>query len=193
VLILPGLGGSGPDHWQTHWETLYPDFRRVQQSDWEHPDLEDWLFSLDAAIAASPPDVVLVAHSLACLLVAHWVNEETMLRNVARSRESVVPLIGGALLVAPPDPEGASFPREASSFAPVPMIRLPFPSIIVASRNDSYGSLRHAGRCARAWGSRLVDAGPVGHINSDSGLGDWPEGLELLTELVPDLPVIRRS
>jgi len=151
------------------------------------------MFSLDAAIASAPPDVVLVAHSLACLLVAHWVQEETMLRTVSQSRESVVPVIGGALLVAVPDPDRPSFPPEASSFAPVPMVRFPFPSIIVASQDDPYGSLKHSARCARAWGSRLIDIGAAGHVNADSGLGDWLRGLDILTELVPDLPPTRRT
>jgi predicted alpha/beta hydrolase family esterase len=37
VLIHPGLNGSGPDHWHSHWEQAFPDFVRVQQADWDHP------------------------------------------------------------------------------------------------------------------------------------------------------------
>jgi len=37
VLIHPGLNGSGPDHWHSHWEQAFPDFVRVQQADWGHP------------------------------------------------------------------------------------------------------------------------------------------------------------
>ena len=189
VLILPGFGGSGPDHWQSRWEAIHPSFRRVQQSDWNRPDLDDWLFSLDAAFASSAPDVVLVAHSLGCLLAVHWASEEMKLRSLARSRGDIVTTIGGALLVAPPDPATLEFPRVASSFVPVPMITLPFPSIVVASSNDTYASIEYGQRCAQAWGSRFVDIGEAGHINADSGLGIWPLGLDLLAELVPDLPV----
>jgi len=32
-------------------------------------------------------------------------------------------------------------------------------------------------------GQRLIDAGPVGHINATSSLGDWLPGLQILTRL----------
>jgi len=87
------------------------------------------------------------------------------------------------LLVAPPDPKGASFPSEAIGFSPVPFHPFAFPSIVVASSNDPYGSLEFAGSCALAWGSRFINIGPAGHINSESGLGEWAEGFALYQEL----------
>ncbi|MEY2800676.1 MAG: hypothetical protein RL513_260, partial [Pseudomonadota bacterium] len=62
------------------------------------------------------------------------------------------------------------------SWSPIPMQPLPFPSVLVASRNDPYCRFDRAQTLAQAWGSRLVDAGETGHLNADSGLGDWPEG-----------------
>lgn len=163
VLILPGIQGSGPGHWQSLWERRDPRVRRVQQRDWDAPQLQDWLQALEPAVAGAGGPVVLAAHSLGCLLCAHW---------AARTRLAV----RRALLVAPPDPEGPGFPKAASSFVPLPSGSLPFPSVVVASRDDPYGSIASAQRRATAWGSEFVDLGARGHINADSGLGDWPEG-----------------
>lgn len=170
ALILPGIGNSGPGHWQSLWEAANPSFVRVEQRDWDSPVCEDWIESLEKYAVASGADVVLVAHSLACLVVAHWA-ARTNLR------------VKGALLVAPPNPEGSNFPKEATGFSPVPVNSFTFPSIVVASSNDPYGSLEFAQSCASAWGSRFVNVGAVGHINSDSGLGEWREGFVLLQQL----------
>lgn len=173
VLILPGLFNSGPEHWQSRWEAVHPEFRRVIQEDWERPRCADWMARLDAAVAATP-NAVLVAHSSSCALVAHW---------VARGGSGRV---RGALLVAPSDPEAPSYPVGPTGFAPMPRTRLPFPSVVVASTNDQYVSVERARGFAEAWGSRLVIVGDAGHINSQSGLGDWPAGFALLQELRDD-------
>lgn len=174
ILILPGINGSGPEHWQTRWERRLPDARRVQERDWDRPDRAEWVAALDDAVAsAAGSPVVLVAHSLGCLQVAHWA--------AAAADTSAV---RGALLVAPPDPGQPDFPAVATGFRPLPVVRLPFASVLCASRNDPYGSFSFAEGCARAWGSRLVDVGPRGHINAASGLGDWEDGLRLLDQLV---------
>ena len=170
VLLVPGLGNSGPLHWQSQWAEQYR-YRRVELPDWDAPQCAAWLPALDAAVAAAPPGVVLVAHSLGCLAVAHW------------ARRSPRP-VGGALLVAPADVEQPDFPPEAQGFAPVPLRPLPFPSIVVASSNDEYVSLARAAEFARSWGSRLVEAGAMGHLNSASNLGRWPAGHALLRELL---------
>lgn len=163
IIILPGIGGSGSDHWQSLWEAGSKDFTRFAPSSWDEPRLDDWIEALDRAVAALPEPPVLLAHSLACLLVAHW------------QRRSTSP-VAGAMLVALPDPQGASFPAEAASFADPPEQRFRFPSLIVASGNDPYGTTDHARLRAEQWGSRLVEAGNFGHINAGSGLGAWPAG-----------------
>lgn len=94
--------------------------------------------------------------------------------------------IAGALLVAVPDPEGASFPTQAVGFKPLPLRRLPCASIVVCSSDDPYGTVDFARQCAAAWGSRLVSIGRAGHINADSGLGDWSEGQRLLHSLAAE-------
>lgn len=171
VLILPGIGNSGPDHWQSRWEAKHPTWRRVQQRDWDHPERSEWVGTLDLALDQSGPRSVIVAHSLGCLVVAHWAS--------ARLRS-----LGGALLVAPPDPDGSAFPQEAVGFSPLPMTALPFPTILVTSTDDPYSSLEFARDCAMAWNSRFISVGALGHINSASNLGDWPEGEGLFRELV---------
>ncbi len=170
VLILPGIGNSGPQHWQTLWEQHHPDFQRVNQRDWIRPVCDEWVDVLDTAVSACPSAPVLVAHSLACLLVAHWASRSTR-------------AIQGALLVAVPDPDAPAFPADARGFSPLPMRPLPFPSIVVASADDSFGSLAHAKHCAASWRSDFIEIGAAGHINADSGLGDWNEGYALLQRL----------
>lgn len=176
IIILPGIGGSGDGHWQTHWEASSKNFARFAPSSWDEPHLEDWISALDTAVAATDAPPVLVAHSLACLLVAHW-----------QARSSAP--IAGAMLVAVPDPHGAAFPAEAASFADPPAQRFRFASLVVASGNDPYGAIDHARQRAGQWGSKLIEAGPVGHINAGSGLGNWPAGRAVLDEFVTSLPV----
>ena len=176
VLILPGYGDSGPDHWQSRWQAADTTCRRVVQRDWLLPTLEEWLATLVRHVAECESPPVLVAHSLACSLVAHW---------TTRFGERAGPWAKAALLVAPADVDSpAHTPDEVRSFSPVPLVRFPFPSVVVASTDDPYTTMDRAGHFARAWGSRLVTLPRAGHINADSGFGDWPEGKALLTELV---------
>ena len=171
VLVLPGHGNSGPQHWQSRWELRHPDWQRVNLGNWDSPACDDWVRALDMAVAACPSPPLLVAHSLACLLVAHWANR------------SALPL-KGAFLVAVPDPQGECFPAMARGFVPVPMAPFAFRSLVVASANDPFGSLAHAKHCASAWGSAFVDIGQAGHINADSGHGEWDEGYALLQQFI---------
>jgi predicted alpha/beta hydrolase family esterase len=171
VLILPGIGNSGPEHWQSRWEASNPSYGRVMQRDWENPVLSEWQAELEKSVGLSGPNTILLAHSLASLLAAHWATS-TQLR------------IKAALLVAVPDPARPTFPSGAAGFAPFPQQPLPFKSLLVASTNDPYGSLAYSRACASLWGSQLVVIGDAGHINSSSGLGMWEEGHNLLRELM---------
>ncbi|HZE84271.1 MAG TPA: alpha/beta hydrolase [Puia sp.] len=170
VFILPGLNDSGPQHWQTRWEQLYG-FSRIRQKDWDTPFCRDWISTIDAILASRPLEkVILVGHSLACATIVHWAWRYGR-------------VVKGALLVAPSDVDAPSYPPGTSGFDPMPLFRLPFPSVTVASSDDFYVSLPRAIYFAGQWGSRLVNMGALGHINSASNLGDWPEGYELLRSL----------
>ena len=172
VLILPGWQNSGPEHWQSRWALLHG-YRRVEQHDWLRPRRGDWIARLEDVVLGCEGPVVLVAHSLGCILTAAWAQ-------VSRSTQRVQ----AALLVAPGDAEREALRSVLPSWSPVVLQRLPFPSVLVGSQNDPYCSLSRAQTFADAWGSRFVDLGPAGHINAESGLGDWPEGLTLLTDLI---------
>ena len=174
IIIVPGWRDSGPGHWQTLWAERLPQARRVVQDDWHTPTRSAWVARLEEAVLEQPGGVVIVAHSLGCITTAHMKPEAA-----ARVR--------GALLVAPADPE-----RRAvlSDFAPVPYAALPYRSILVASSNDPYCPIRLAGAYARAWGSEFVRLQNAGHINVDSGHGEWPLGRALLQSLTEvELPL----
>jgi uncharacterized protein len=168
IIILPGIGGSGEKHWQTRWENINPRCRRFQPADWDRPDLKNWIEALDRAVAAASRPPILVAHSLACLLVAHWQQASTA-------------QVSGAFLAAVPDPQAQAFPIEAARFANPPSSKFRFPSLIVASANDPYGTVDYARERANQWGSSIVEVGALGHINEASDLGDWPQGKALFT------------
>lgn len=175
ILLVPGLGNSGPGHWQTLWEENLPDCRRVDLGLWDDPHRNTWVNKLNLVIQRADRPVVLVAHGLGCLVVSWWAEFE-------QPRDGKVI---GALLVAPPDVEERHIDRRLTRFAPFPQGELPFPSFLVASRNDpgmAYGSAR---RLAETWGSRFADAGPVGHINAEADLGEWAFGRLLLNQLLP--------
>jgi predicted alpha/beta hydrolase family esterase len=172
ILMVPGFTNSGPRHWQSFWEADNPEYRRVQQRDWDHPQPDDWIGALDEAIAAADDDVILVGHSLGCIAIAKWASG----RRGAR--------VAGALLVAPADVEAASAPEEVRGFAPIPLEPLPFRTVIVASDDDPLLTPARAEELASRWGARLVSIGSAGHINTAAGYGPWPEGKVLLEELI---------
>ncbi|MDD0809778.1 alpha/beta hydrolase [Curvibacter sp. RS43] len=171
VIIVPGWRDSGPGHWQSLWAERLPTAKRVHQDDWVTPSRAAWVGSLARTIEEASGPVVLAAHSLGCMAVVHLPTE-------------VLGRVQGALLVAPADPE-----RRAvlSDFAPAPCERLPYRSILVASSNDPFCPIRLAGAYARSWGSEFVRLQDAGHINVESGHGEWPLGLALLQSLAGDL------
>ncbi|GMA13909.1 serine hydrolase family protein [Deinococcus metallilatus] len=170
LILVPGLGDSGPEHWQSLWERKYG-AARVRQDDPDQPDPECWAARLDEVVRTTPGELVLVAHSLGVPTVAHWA-----------ARFDVPERVRGALLVAPPDPERQGALEEVRRFVPWPTGPLPFPALVVASENDPYATFERAQAFADAWGAEFVTAGEAGHINTESGHGEWPEGEVLLSE-----------
>ena len=198
-LILPGWQNSGPLHWQSLWEAQLA-AQRVMQHDWMHPLRGDWITRLEDHLLSIPEqkpqhqrgleaenasksgeqdgaasaqaDVILIAHSLGCHLAAAWA---ALSPSTQRIR--------GALLVAPPDVRRADFPMEMKSWREPVLQPLPFASICVISSSDPFCESGPARSMAQAWGSECIDIGARGHINADSGLGDWPQGQALLRRL----------
>lgn len=175
VLTIPGLNGSGAAHWQTIWEDTRGDCERVDLGLWSAPRRNPWVTRLDHAIKAAPAPVILCAHSLGCLAVAWW---------AALEGQPYGWPVAGALLVAPPDCDRADVARTVNGFGPTPKVSLPFPSIVVASRNDDYASIDRSHNMAKFWGSHFVDVGELGHINADSEIGHWLFGQRLLDRLI---------
>lgn len=178
VLILPGRGNSGPDHWQTHWEATDPRLKRVLQNEWTTPSREEWVHTLAQVLAARRTPAVLVAHSLAVSLVNHLAAAWPALHPGR-------PLpVRGALLVGPSDVDDPNWPPGPIGFKPQPLAPLPFKTIVVASTDDPRVTLERARFFARAWGARLEVAGALGHMGSDAKLGRWPQGRRWLDELL---------
>jgi predicted alpha/beta hydrolase family esterase len=174
-LIIPGWNGSGANHWQSHWQLLLPNSKRIHVESWSRPDLEDWIEAIDRDVRNAPTDkLVLIAHSLGCVAVAHWAQ---------RHGAGRADRIKSALLVAPADTERASAPAALQPFAPIPDDYLPFPSLVVGSSNDRAASADRARDLALHWGSEFELLRGVGHINVESGHHRWVDGLRHLARV----------
>lgn len=178
-LTVPGLGGSGPQHWQTLWQRDDPSMLRIEQRDWDHPEAGEWSFAIETGVRNAAKAAILVAHSCGVTAIAHWVHRyETP--------------IAGAFLVAPPDWQRPGVEPAVRDFGPMPLDPLPFPAMVVASEDDPYCDLERARGFATSWGASFVSAGKAGHINTASGHGPWPEGKRLLTAFATELFLRRR-
>jgi uncharacterized protein len=174
ILLIPGLNNSGPDHWQTRWEKRLPNAVRAELGSWDDPRKTAWITNLGIAVRNIAGPKILVAHSLGCHAVAWWAKQEPEVAELG---------IKGALLVAPPDVDSVAKGSKLADFGPAPRTFLPYPALLVASQNDPYCGIQHAQKLARRWRARFINAGLFGHINADSGIGDWPYGLSLLDTL----------
>jgi predicted alpha/beta hydrolase family esterase len=171
-LIVPGLGNSGPEHWQTYFQNSGDNFYRIQQQEWDAPTCEDWITTIDQKVSELDlSTVVLVGHSLGCSTIVHWAKKYKR-------------LIKGALLVAPSDLEAPHYTFPATGFAPIPLDKINFKTIVVASSDDVWVSLERAQLFAISWGSEFINIGNAGHINAASGHTNWDEGMSILKTLV---------
>lgn len=173
-LIVPGWQGSSAEHWQTHWQKILPECARVEQDNWLLPQRHAWIAQLERQIAADRRPVVLIAHSLGCVTVAHW---------AAQASPGLLARVRGALLVAPADVERRDCPAALRNFAPMPCASLPFHSVLVGSSNDHAADARRALQFAQQWGSESVILPNAGHINVQSGHHRWEQGFAWLYQL----------
>lgn len=167
---VPGFGGSGANHWQTWLEITQQNVRRIEQSDWNAPDIDRWVENVDKILSGyNPSTVVLIAHSLGCHTVAEWA------RRTGKQ-------LRGAMLVAPPDIDVVRNGLRVLQHEN-PLVSLPFQTVVVASTNDPWADIKTAENYSKIWGSRFVNIGDAGHINADSGHFEWQQGVELLLSI----------
>ena len=172
IVLVPGLGNSGPDHWMTRWEEKIATARRAELGDWDAPNLEGWTAALIAAVNPSERPVVLVAHSAGVPTVVHAAPKFTA-------------DVRGAFLVAPPHVDDLDYvPESVKVFSPYPETPLPFPSFTISSKDDPYAPQTRVQELANAWGSFFIDAGEQQHLNTESGHGPWPEGLMVFSKFL---------
>jgi len=170
-LIVPGLGNSGPEHWQTFFENSGDNFKRITQQEWDAPVCNDWVAAIDKSVSDyDAASVILIGHSLGCTTIAHW---------ATRYKKK----IKGALLVAPSDVEAQEYTFPAKGFSPMPTEKINFKTIVVASEDDPWVSLERARHFADNWGSEFINIGKAGHINAASGHKEWKEGFNILKRL----------
>jgi predicted alpha/beta hydrolase family esterase len=172
-LTVPGLGSSGAAHWQSLWEKQNPEkFRRVEQISWDLPVCHEWVERLDEEVRKLTKSTYLIAHSLGCLTVVHWANKYSS------------EMIKGAFLVAPPDVENSRRLSFIEGFSPIPTVKLPFKTVLIASTTDQYASIERANEFANWWGSEFINIGKKGHINAISNLENWEKGQDLLENFI---------
>lgn len=175
ILMVPGFKNSGPEHWQSRWQAKLSTARRVEQEAWSKPERDDWTATIAKAVNEAEKPVVIVAHSLGAAATVQAIPEFTN-------------KVTGALLVALPEVENPKIrPRHLMTFGPYSRNPLPFPSIVIASRDDPYSSYESADDIAAAWGALFMDAGKAGHINAESGFGPWPEGLMVFAKFLSQI------
>ncbi|WP_336958335.1 RBBP9/YdeN family alpha/beta hydrolase [Sphingobium aquiterrae] len=171
ILTLAGMEQPGPGHWLSRWNEELPDCQPVALGLWANPNRNAWVTALNIAIREADRPVVLVARGLACHAVAWW---------AALERPAYGTPVAGAMLVAPPRIDTASDDLRYIGFGPAAKVLLPFPSVVVASRNDHRMDYAGAQSLARLWGSHCVDGGEIGSANDAADLGRWTHGRTIL-------------
>jgi len=167
-IIVPGFQGSPKGHWQYWLQEISANAITVQQDDWFNPEVNAWVDRLQETVDSTSGPIQLVGHSMGAITIALWAEKYDTSR------------IDSAVLVAPADTESDYLPKEIEGFAPIPTVRLPFPTTLIGSHNDPYMSFVRVIHFANVWDTAFIDAGFVGHINKDSGFGQWPELLPIL-------------
>ena len=170
ILIIAGHTGAGPDHWQSRLVAKLAAARLVEQDDWLYGSMQKAIDRVLDAVQAATKPVVFVTHSVGSLLLPHSIP--------ALNAHGLVPRVKGAFMVTPPAESAlAGLEGLDQAFKHVPRDPLPFPSVLVASSTDPHATMEQSADMALAWGSKMIEAGPQGHLNTASGHGPWPEGM----------------
>lgn len=165
VIIVPGLRNSDENHWQSLWQTQLPNSRRIHLSNWDTPDLDAWKAAIRTQLKYVDKPAVLIAHSFGTLASA----------SIA---EEFPEKIAALFLVAPADPDKFGIAKR------LPQHPLQVGAKIIASSNDPWLRDSKAAFWSLQWGADFLRLQNVGHINSESNLGFWAEGIHLLTQFL---------
>lgn len=174
LVLVPGIGNSGPGHWQSSWEGLFAGSVRISPASWTEPALDDWIGAIDRVADGAGTDTVFVCHSLGCLAFLHWAAA------TAKPWQ-------GAFLVGIPDARGANFPAAAAGFELSNTKAAARPMLALASSDDPYDPDGAGAALAERAGGTVIGLGARGHVNEASGLGDWREGQALFTAFLTGL------
>jgi predicted alpha/beta hydrolase family esterase len=157
LLIVPGLRNSGPAHWQSWLQAQFADAVRVEQSDWNEPQLDRWAQTVGSTLDQHGSGRwIAVCHSFGCL---------ALVRHLLLQPDSPV---SAALLVAPAEPDKFGLAER------LPCQPLARPLTLVASETDPWMSAASAWRWAQRWGASHLNLGQAGHINTEAGFGPLP-------------------
>jgi len=170
TVFVAGYGNSLDGHWQEIWHKNRKNSYWVEQKNWDNPLCSDWVSELDRLLQSLEGPILLVTHSLGGSTLIEWCKKH--------STNNIV----GAFIVAVPDVHSDYFPDAISGYQDLALSPLPFPSTLIASTDDPYASIERAEQFAKHWEASFTNVGALGHINVDSKLDGWPEGLELLNE-----------
>lgn len=170
TIIVPGVGGSDQNHWQSWLQRQLLSCSRVQQQDWNKPLLQKWIENFVTSISKIEGSIQVVAHSFGCLTTVAALHQHPELAKKIKN----------LILVAPANPSRFGengFARDSiGNYADFfHSIKLNIPTHMIISENDPWLSFENANTLAQAWNIQPINLGQVGHINVDSGFGPFPE------------------
>lgn len=175
TVIVPGVGGSEHDHWQSWLQRQLKSCSRVQQQDWNKPRLHEWIEQFIKTVQSIQEPIQIVAHSFGCLTtVAALAQHPELNQNIKN-----------LVLVAPANPArfgDAGFARDSQNDYQqyFHQLKLQVPTQMIISENDPWLNFQDALQLAKAWKIRPKNLGQVGHINVASGFGPFPEIYDFL-------------
>ena len=175
TVIVPGVGGSEHDHWQSWLQRQLKSRSRVQQQDWNKPVLHEWIEQFVKTVQAIQEPIQIVAHSFGCLTTVAALAQHPELKQKIKN----------LVLVAPANPArfgDAGFARDSQNNYQqyFHQLKLQAPTQMIISENDPWLNFQDALQLAKAWKIRPKNLGQVGHINVASGFGPFPEIYDFL-------------
>ena len=175
TVIVPGVGGSEHDHWQSWLQRQLKSCSRVQQQDWNKPVLQEWIEQFVKTVQSIQEPIQIVAHSFGCLTTVAALAQHPELNQKIKN----------LVLVAPANPArfgDDGFARESQNDYQqyFHQLKLQVPTQMIISENDPWLNFQDALQLAKAWKIRPKNLGQVGHINVASGFGPFPEIYDFL-------------